>query len=114
MELDPTAQSITLEKDRDSSWAKINMSREPVNSMNYAFWQRLTDILQACEQSSEIRGVIFYRYVLKKHNATEYNRNTASISRYSWHIGVMQRSYSIIYASQPSQGALAAKQPVHM
>jgi enoyl-CoA hydratase/carnithine racemase len=64
MEFDNNAQSIILEKDRESSWAKINMSREPVNSMNYAFWQRLTDILQACEQSSDIRGVVFYRRVL--------------------------------------------------
>lgn len=55
------ASWITLEKDRASPYAKINMCREPVNGMNYAFWKRMMDVLNTCEQSSDIRGVIFYR-----------------------------------------------------
>lgn len=50
---------VTVEKDRGSSWARIVLCREPVNSMNFAFWQRLSEVLHTCEQTEDIRGVIF-------------------------------------------------------
>ena len=45
------------------------MARDPVNSMNYAFWKRLTDVLHACEQAADIRGVIFCRRELLYHSS---------------------------------------------
>ena len=52
---------ITVERAAQGEWARITMAREPVNSMNYAFWKRLTDVLHTCEQAPDIRGVIFCR-----------------------------------------------------
>lgn len=55
---------ITLERD-SQGWARIIMAREPVNSMNLPFWQRLSDLLHICEQAQDVRGVVFCRCVPK-------------------------------------------------
>lgn len=44
-----------------NGFARIIMAREPVNSMNLEFWQRLHELLLQCEATPEIRGVIFCR-----------------------------------------------------
>lgn len=51
---------VTLD-DSDKGFARIVMAREPVNSMNLEFWQRLQELLYQCEETPEIRGVIFCR-----------------------------------------------------
>jgi enoyl-CoA hydratase/carnithine racemase len=53
---------VTLdETNKSSGFATIIMAREPVNSMNLEFWQRLQELLYQCEQDSAIRGIIFCR-----------------------------------------------------
>jgi len=39
--------------------AIVNLGRAPVNSMNQAFWTDLTDVLNMCEGSKDVRGLIF-------------------------------------------------------
>lgn len=55
-----SADSWVAVENTSLGWARICMARDPVNSMNLAFWKQLHDALKACESAPDIRGVIFY------------------------------------------------------
>eukprot|EP00887_Chlorella_sp_A99_P007966 scaffold12.g7966.t1 len=48
-----------LQIERGAEFAVVRFCREPVNTMNLAFWQQLLQTLEELEADPEMRGVIF-------------------------------------------------------
>lgn len=55
----PSEQFLRVERRPAEGYALIVLCREPVNTMNLAFWQQLASTLDELEADPSVRGVIF-------------------------------------------------------
>ena len=55
----PAPESAYLRVERREGYAAVVLCREPVNTMNLAFWQQLTATLDELEADPAVRGALF-------------------------------------------------------
>lgn len=55
----PHRGSPHIQVTRRGSYAIVSLAKEPVNTMDLAFWEALTATLDSLEADSSCRGVIF-------------------------------------------------------
>ena len=53
------SESAYLRVERREGYAAVVLCREPVNTMNLAFWQQLTATLDELEADPAVRGALF-------------------------------------------------------
>lgn len=55
----PAPESAYLRVERRDGFAAVVLCREPVNTMNLAFWKQLTATLDELEADLSVRGALF-------------------------------------------------------